>query len=252
MAKVQLTQKYASPQFKRLKLKNGETARIALLDPEPEMAYQHWVVDHRGVLCVGREEVLASAGSDPDVCPLCRVAQPGKDALVSRVRRYFAMPVFRYNIDSSKKPIIPISGEVWVWVFGENKFARLVSHQEEYGDLRKRDLRLDCEPNGETFQKMDIKVTDGPAAWLRDEETRNRIAAQFAAERPKSLEAYLGRRYGLPTLEEIAANVTGRRVHHVVDDDTEAAASSLLAGLDEISVVEALPAGNLDLNDLLK
>lgn len=252
MAKIQITAKYAKQQFKRLKLKNGEVARIAVVDPDPEMAYQHWTQEFKGVICVGRTEVLDQSGSDPDTCPLCAVGQPskvGQQVPVSTARRYFALPVFRYNIDSKKKPLLPVSGEVITWVFSDDKFGKLLGLIDEYGDLRKRDIRLDCEPAGELYQKMDIKITDGAAVWLMDKSTADAVSRQFADERPKNIEGYFGRKFSVDTLRDLAARVTGRP-QRGDEEDTSAAADSLLSGLGGFDV-EGAALGSISADDLL-
>lgn len=256
MRKVSFSSEHQKQQFKRLKLKNGETVRISLPDPSPELAYQHWTTEFKGVICLGRSEVLDASGSDPDACPLCAVATPGKDQAIGMARRYFAIPVFKYVIDAKKQPIQPVTGEVVVWVFGDDKFSKIVAYAEEYEDLRKHDLRIDCEPNGEQYQKLDIKVAANGAAWCKDQVTAQRVLQQFELERPKSLEAYLGRKFGDATLREIARKSTGRGSIGVSDGDdavaAEARAQSLLGSLalGDDDIPDG-PVGTVDIDSLL-
>lgn len=186
--------------FPKLKLKNGERARIYVLespvleyvhelrkpkivDGVPKMGtekkrdgteYQDYVRDFVGSpLCLGREDILDDKGADPDTCPMCAYAKQFPDRIKAPKRRY-AMHVIRYKTKNGGfQPITPFSVELLVWAFSATVFNKIIDFQEEWaeqGGLKKHDLSLGpCENEG--FQKFDINVLPD-VAWANSEEKK--------------------------------------------------------------------------------
>lgn len=180
--------------FPKLKLKNGERARIVVLQ-DPDMEYVHEfrkpVIENgkakmetakrrdgseyqtntmqfvRNPLCRGDFSTLQEKGSDPVHCPACKMAKDRPDWMKAPKRRY-AMHVVRYRTQSGGfKTAEPFAVETLVWSFTDRIFNKLIEFGEEVGDLKNVDLLLGpCENEG--FQKFDI-TTGNKAEWQADE-----------------------------------------------------------------------------------
>ncbi|WNN95049.1 single-stranded DNA binding protein [Microbacterium phage Magritte] len=192
--------------FPKLKLTQGEKARIVvgLEDPvveyvhtlrkpqivngTPQMEtlkrrdgseYQGYKKDFVGTpLCEGREEVLDDKGLDKDQCPMCALAAENSDYTDAPRRRY-AMHVMRYRTKGNTDQVAtPFSVELVVWSFTDKIFAKLVDIRNdiEGGDLRKHDIVLGPCTNP-TFQQFDITPSLKKAEWMADKE-RGKIFAE--------------------------------------------------------------------------
>lgn len=183
--------------YPKMKLKNGERARIAVLQ-EPEVQYVHNfrkpVIEAgrpkmetakrrdnseyqtnvmkfiRNPICRGDFSKLEDAGIDPVNCPACKMAKEHPDWMAAPKRR-FAMHVLRYRTKSGSFAVAdPFAVETLVWSFTDRVFGKLVEYGEEVGDLKNADLLLGpCENEG--FQKFDITIGT-KAEWQADDETR--------------------------------------------------------------------------------
>lgn len=181
--------------FPKLKLKNGERARIVLLE-SPIMEYVHTlqapVIDDQGhavtfeaerkdktkyldykknflsrPLCMGDFAVLSAKGSDPKNCTMCAAAAAHPDWVDAPKPRY-AMHVIRYKTKAGGFSLItPYSVEILVWAFAPKTFNLIADFKEEWKDLRKHDLLLGPCTN-ETFQQFEINV-GATAEWLEDD-----------------------------------------------------------------------------------
>lgn len=191
--------------YPKLKLKNGERARIivGLEDPiveyvhtlrkpqiingQPQMfkaerkdgsTYDDYKMDFISrPICLGDATILSDKGSDPKNCPMCKLAQEHPDYTSAPQRRY-AMHVIRYRTKGGTTDIqTPFSVEVLVWSYTDKTFNKIVDFKEEWGDLRKHDLLLGPCTN-ETFQQFDITVA-AKAAWLEDAERKQLTITTF-------------------------------------------------------------------------
>lgn len=180
--------------YPKLKLKNGQRARILLLE-SPTVEYVHTLrapqivngIPQMGTekrkdgteyqdykkdfvsrpLCLGDFNVLQAKGSDPERCQMCRMAQEHPDWVQAPQRRY-AMHVINYKIKAGGFDLVtPFSVEVVVWSFTDTIFNQIIDFKTEWGDLRQHDLLLGPCTN-ETFQKFEINV-GAKAGWLEDE-----------------------------------------------------------------------------------
>ncbi len=213
--------------YPKLKLKNGEYARILLLE-SPVVEYVHTlrkpqIVNGQPVMfmderkdktkfeankmdflsrpiCLGDAGILDDKGSDPKNCPICALAKENSDMAAAPQRR-FAMHVIRYKTKAGGTALItPYSVETLVWSFTDKTFNKIVDFKEEWGDLRKHDLTLGPCTN-ETFQQFDISVA-AKAAWLEDDERKKLTAATFKENQIDDLSIACGSKKELKWVEE--------------------------------------------------
>lgn len=185
--------------YPKLKLNQGEKARIVVGLEDPVMEYVHTLRKPQIVggvpqmetakrksgeeyqaykkdfvgnpICLGREEVLDEKGSDPQACPMCKLAADNSDYTDPPKRRY-AMHVMRYRTKGNSSDVqTPFSVELLVWSFTQTVFNKLVDIRNdiEGGDLRKHDLVLGPCTNA-TFQQFDITPSLKKAEWMVDKE----------------------------------------------------------------------------------
>jgi hypothetical protein len=205
--------------FPKLKLKNGERARIVLLEnpvveyvhtlrkPQiingiPQMVtatrkdgteYQDYKRDFlTRALCMGDYATLTKDGADPEQCPMCAMAKEHPDWVPNPQRRY-ALNVVRYKTKGSTWDLItPFSIEILVWSFTDKVFNQIIDFKAEWGDLRGHDLNLGpCE--NETFQKFDIAVAS-KAAWAEDDARKALTVEAFKENRLEDVTLAIGTR----------------------------------------------------------
>jgi hypothetical protein len=193
--------------YPKLKLKNGERARVLVGLESPVREYVHTLRKPQVIngvpqmikatrkdgstyddykmdflsrpLCLGDASVLAKEGSDVRNCPMCALAKQHPDMTSAPQRRY-AMHVIRYKTKAGTFDLItPYSIEVLVWSFTDRIFNQIADAANEWGDLRKHDLLLGPCTN-ETFQQFEMSV-GAKAAWLEDA-SRKALTAQAFAE----------------------------------------------------------------------
>lgn len=191
--------------YPKLKLKNGERARIIVGLEDPLVEYVHTLRKPQIVngqpqifkaerkdgttyddykmdfisrpICLGDATILDEKGSDPKNCPMCKLALDYGDYGQPPQRRY-AMHVIRYRTKGGTTDIqTPFSVEVLIWSFTDKTFNKISDFKEEWGDLRKHDLLLGPCTN-ETFQQFDITVA-AKAEWLASEERKKLTALTF-------------------------------------------------------------------------
>lgn len=206
--------------FPKLKLKNGQRARIVVLespiveyvhelrapqivDGKPQMVtqtrkdgteYQDYKKDFLSKpLCLGDFKVLQDQGSDPEACPICKMAKEHPDWVAPPKRRY-AMHVVSYKIKNGDNYELttPFACEVLVWSFTDVIFNRIIDFKNEWGDLRKHDLLLGPCTN-ETFQKFDMAV-GATSAMLESKERLALVKETFANNQIPDLSIACGSR----------------------------------------------------------
>jgi hypothetical protein len=244
MAKIDFSSDNTIKQFNdypKLKFEaKGEKARVVVLDDQPEVEWVHTLrapvvingqlqmetvkgqdgstsekpkMDFIGQhLCLGNVNTLAENGrkgspGDPDNCPTC-AAGKASDA-VEPPRRRMAIHVVRYKTQpGSFKPQEPFQAELLAWVFGEKAYTALVSISEEHGDLRRRDLLLECTNKG--FQNVEIQV-GGSAAWLENETNKKFVQSLYVANKCEDFTPLLARKLTRDQIEEDLSKV---RIRH--------------------------------------
>ena len=267
--------------FPKLKLDQGERARILLLE-DPTFAYVHdlrapkivngkaevkefertdkstytdFVKDFIGrPQCLGDIGILQDTGIDPKNCPACAVAAESDE--IDKPKRRFAVPVVAYSIKHGGFEVRdPFGCEVLVWGFTDQTFNKLVDFATEWGDLKNHDLLLGpCE--NKQWQKFDIKVSK-TAAWQVDDERKALVVATYKNNRPTGdLENFCGRKVSRQWMLDDIGKIQARwRIANGIpaDDGTQAAGvGSLTAGLDSL-IQDTKPASEppVDMADLL-
>lgn len=233
----------------RLTLKKGERARIAMLENDASFMLRHWVGGIGYIECRGEFEKIRDVGADPAACPLCKIASPIRDSACSMPKRSFCAPIMQYLTDSRLQPTVPIAAQMKLWVFGEDKFGVLCNRADERGDLRQYDIIISCQE--EQYQRFDIDIAQ-TAFWLKDEETRSRIAELYKQEKPS--EADLLRVLGRSLEAEQIVDIVGR-VATGADIALAAGLGKGDASLDipEVELEEGAiqPIGDIDFDQLL-
>lgn len=218
----------------------GEKARVALLEPSPVVEWVHTlrapvIVNGQVVMesvkskegassekvkmdfigqhvCFGNPNVLAERAQkgsfgDPDNCPTCAAAADS-DA-IEPPRRRMALHIIRYKTQpGSYKPQSPFQVELLAWVFGEKVFDSIVSIIEEHGDIRGRDLLLECA--NKMFQNVEVQV-GGEAAWLADPANKQFVSRLYAENRSEDLTPLLARKVTRAQAEE---DITKVKLRH--------------------------------------
>lgn len=210
----------------------GERARVVVLDGEPYAEWVHTlrapviingevqmesVKDKQGNvterpkmdfigqhICFGNPQKLAEAPhKDPANCPTC--AAGNETEAVEAPRRRMAVHIVRYKTQpGSYKPQEPFQAELLAWVFGEKVFDSLVGIIEEHGDLRQKDLLLEC--SNKMFQNVEIQI-GGSAAWLATEENKQFVQRLYAENKSDDLTTLLARKVTRQQAEEDIAKV---------------------------------------------
>lgn len=241
--------------YPKLKLKNGERARILLLEA-PLVEYVHTLRKPQVIngvpqmftdkrrdgsefeahkmdflsrpICLGDLTTLQDKGSDPKNCPMCKLAQTNPDMTQAPARRY-AMHVIRYRTQGGKTDIqLPFSVDVLVWSFTDKVFNKIVDFKEEWGDLRKHDLMLGPCTN-EGFQQFDISV-GAKAAWMEDDERKKLTAETFKSGQIPDLSIACGSVKEKRWIEEDISTITEAWAQ--VNGSTKTAAPADSASLD--------------------
>ena len=198
--------------FPKLKLKQGEWARVCLLE-NPEQVYVHElrepiIVNGKGeqeekerrdgskykdwkekfvasFQCLGDEETLFQNGVDVKNCPACN-ASTMFDRFRGPTNKY-ALNVIQYNTKAGSAEVAkPFQVSTVVWVFGAAKFEEIRNLVKEGNyDLKSHDLILGPCQN-ETFQKFNIMVAQ-EAAWMENEANKALTIETFKENRIEDL-----------------------------------------------------------------
>jgi hypothetical protein len=195
----------------RFSLKNGEKARVLLLESEFDVEYVHWVDDEDAkgyYICQGDYNTVLKNGDDTTHCKFCQLADKG--GAVKKARRKFATLLVVYRTNSKGQVLTPVAVDVVPWVFGDDKYTDLLGKKGQWGDLKSHDLMVEC--LGEQFQKMRIDVLPD-AVWLSNDETKALVVASWKETKgmyTKDLHILLGRDITDPEkLSELISDLSG-------------------------------------------
>lgn len=137
--------------LRRIVLKANETIRVAFLDDIVEMRYRHYTPG------AGYRRCLSHTG----FCPVCIAADKNSEFYAKQAKKAseaFGANVFVYKTEEDPsdpaKPVKPLSGDIYLFIFGREKFASLRSIKNMYKSLVGLDLQITCTDEG--FQKMTI------------------------------------------------------------------------------------------------
>lgn len=254
--------------YPKLKLKNGEYARILVIDKMPKFHWAHtlrapkivngeavktsitrkdgstfsdYVKEYIGQpQCLGDLGVMKDKGVDTRNCPLCERAKETGE--IEQAKRRMAMHVIRYGTRPGGWDVrTPFSVELVVWGFTDQIYNKLNNISNQYGNLRERDLLLGpCTDEG--FQKFEIMV--GPdAAWQKDTSLKAMVLEAYRPENryPGDLENFCGRKveraWMLNDIERVAERW---RIAH---QKTNFSAPARADGTEQAIVNHALAAG---------
>lgn len=262
--------------FPKLKLKKNEIARIVLLE-DPQVEYVHNLRKPKlngGVaetetkyrfrdgepyedykyefvgrpICLGDYATLEAQGADPEHCPICREAT--RSDKFSAPQRRFALHAFKYETQPNKTEVKePFQVTPLIWSFTDKVFTKLFEYQQEWGDLRTRDLILKCE--NEPFQTYDISVA-AKAEWTTSDSRKQTMKAVMAPENlapdlavfcgSKKNETQIG--YDIRAINEVWAIINGQSAVSANDAALSSVGGSLnLAdGIDDLLGGDSSPA----------
>jgi|SRR5882724_2404242 len=187
----------------KLKLAQGETARVACLE-FPIAEYRHTLEKPKilngeavmetkerkdkslyetnamefvsAFLCLGDEGTMEEVGVDVDNCPACFASTRSDEVKPPKPR--YAMNVVKYNVKHGSSEVIsPFGVTVIPWEFSEQTFKIIRKFALEGYDLQKEDLILGPCTN-EDFQKFEIMMSR-TGAWLASETTKKTTLDTF-------------------------------------------------------------------------
>ena len=215
--------KKSGTDFPRVKLDQGATWRIVIIESEPTYAWTHRMVKPKfspvsgrmmmkkitrrsgeeievadldfvgSPVCHGSVDILNDKGVDPDHCPICREYQSNPEQFSAPERR-FAVHVLKYATKPGGAQLAPgpFNVETRVWVMSENRFAKVTGIISEWGgDPRGVDLVLGpCSNAG--FQNYEIAAAQ-KCEWTADDERKARAIETFKGNNAGDLEPYCGR-----------------------------------------------------------
>ena len=205
--------------YPTLKLEMNERARILAIEPEPEVEFVHTLraprvtdgrVEYEEIkqrsgeyvrvpkmdfigrhICPGSFDLLSQSGKDVKGCPTCQKAE--KSGVVSPAERRFAMHVIRYQLQPGGFNVAePFGVSLVAWVFGDRMFNLIVDFTDEWGDLRKHDLKLGPCTNPK-YQKWEIQPAMD-AAWLGNEDRQRVTTETYKSNQCPDLSRLIGRK----------------------------------------------------------
>lgn len=194
MPRIGFSEEYSGGQgterFPKLKLAEGEKKRVLIyqavfsewvheyrvpkmLDGQPllkretktdgtvvEKADTEWLGND---ICLGMDEIMKQAASDPQNCPGCAQAKETPDFTPPAKRRY-AMNVVSYKLignGQSNQLAQPFGAEVLLWAFTSRNYDKLLAFQREWGPLHTHDFLLGPPEKPIIFQKYNIEICQG-------------------------------------------------------------------------------------------
>lgn len=224
-------------------MKSGQKARVLVIEEEFLTEFVHWVDGQGYFICTGDYSKMLHEQYSP-TCKFCEAAQAS--SAVSQAKRKFVTLLVVYRTNSKGALIEPVSAEVVPWIFGNDKFNDLISKKEQWGDLRKHDLMIEC--LGEQFQKMRIDILPD-AVWQSDATAKAAVATalkEAMQQYGKELSRLLGRDINDPErVAEILSDATGIGV-----TPDYAQSGDISAMFDDPATTTEVP--TVDFNDLLE
>jgi hypothetical protein len=261
--------------YPKLKLKNGDSARILVGLEAPVREYVHTLrapqiingvpqtfEDERRdgtkftnykqdflsrPICLGDASILADKGSDPVHCPVCALAKESSEMAQAPQPRY-AMHVVKYGTKPNSMDVrTPYSVEIVVWAFTATIFNKIADLANTWGDIRKHDLLLGPCTN-EVFQKFDISVAPN-AEWLSDANRKAITAEAFKENQIPDLSIACGARkekrfmdMDVETIRERWAVINGKPADAIAKGTSDADLDQDLSSLLNTSAPAAAPA----------
>lgn len=263
--------------FPKLKLANGETARLTIVE-SPYSEYVHSiqkpVLDESNRLimqtkerkdgteyqvpkltfvsnpiCLGDREVLEKEGIDPDNCIVC--ARAKDDFRLYAPKRRFAMHVIRTNTVPGKFDPNGTGQQLLIWAFTDQIFNKIVEINNDF-PLNAHDLKLGpC--TDANFQKADLAAAKDTAVTpeIRDalfvEKNKSEDPTVFCGQRKS--EARI--QDDLNSVDAVYALAKGEEGSDISVRDLSQGISSILEesagdGLPTVSAEASVPATSVE------
>jgi len=237
MPKIAMTTENKAPSFEAyppLKYKTGEKGRICIIDKEPSVIYVH---EHRMPVvvngevqkeqktgkrgpyevdkteyagkyaCSGDFNVVAKERTDPANCEQCEWAIK-HPAMFSEPKRRFGMHVLKYKTaPGSSSIVLPFSFDLVLYQFTDYRFDGLVEMAKEHGNLRERDLTVNC-VSGD-FNNFEFQI-GGTCEWMADETRQQQVKEAFTNQKAEDVDALLARKASKTDLAMVYDKVAGR------------------------------------------
>lgn len=210
--------------YPKLRLEQGEKARICIIDSAPEAKYVHTIrriILENGkpvmmeqtfgknnertrevpktefigrFLCLGNDAPdgpLDTDEVDPDNCPACKAAVESAGA-VEKAQRRIIFHVIRYKtVKGSYNISKPFQVELLAWDITDSRFSRLLEIKEEHGDLAGLDLNLGPCTNS-TFQQFEV-MPGAKAEWTQEADRQKYVKEVWEQNKSDDLYQLLGR-----------------------------------------------------------
>lgn len=185
--------------LRKPKLENGKAVTITKTRKD-KTTYEDYDMQFLSrPLCKGDYNILEDKGADPKNCPICKLASENSEYADAPQRRY-AMHVVRYRTKGSSFDLInPFSVELLVWSFTDRYFNQLIEFKEEWGDLRKHDIKVEC--TNKDFQNFDLQVAS-KAQWLADADRQSIVKQTYKENQLDDISIAIGQNKELKWLNE--------------------------------------------------
>lgn len=175
--------------LRKPKLENGQPVMITKTRKDKTTYETYDLQFISRPLCKGDYSTLESKGVDPKNCPMCALAVENSEYTDAPQRRY-AMHVVRYRTKGQSYDLInPFSVELLVWSFTDRYFNQLIDFKEEWGDLRKHDIKVEC--TNKDFQNFDLQVAS-KAQWLTDKSRESIVKQTFKENKLEDISIAIG------------------------------------------------------------
>jgi hypothetical protein len=204
----------------KLHLDNGVTTRVCLISEKVEMVLVHYI----------GKKYMRCRSDQPDGCPGCE--HKGEP------RNRFGTNVIWYETSKDGTPRKPLQAKVALWTFGNDKFVQLKAAKQEWGDLRKHDLRIQC--SDKQYQRFVITPCK-EALWLSDQAFATQMAARIKEEKYDVLKI-IGKVY---SRAEMIAGLREEDSSIKPDPNTDEGGASVDV-TDDGPAAEALPEADFD------
>lgn len=184
---IKTTPRGSSRDLEKFFLDDNETARIVVLDQTAFLAMTHYEKNvKRYVRCI--RDITGGE------CPGCeKTGEP---------RQRFGANVVQYKTTKTGEIVKPYEWSVKLWTFGPDKFTQLRAVKEEWGDLRKVDLKVLCK--SKQFQELVITPLKN-SIWLDPEAgIREQVAASYN-EGKYDVEKIIGKIYTVEDMKKVLA-----------------------------------------------
>lgn len=257
MAKIPLSREFKSKTFEsypKFKMATGEKARVCLIDQDPDVVFVHvyrmpvvvngvvqkeqrqgkrgpYEVDKTEFvgqwICSGEYETVSAKTVDEENCPQCAKVLE-KPSMYQPPVRKFGQHVLRYKTQPGSFNLAqPFQAELLAWVYSESRYDELADLSEEYGEMRNRDLNINC-ISGD-FQNLQVQVA-AQCEWTQDDQRKAFVADVFKNNKASSMENLIAR---TPSAADLAMNFDTVEGRHSLIGRESAPSADETVGLGE-------------------